>query len=591
MPYQRPFYTTMNSFLNQVALATDKYRGGALVTLVTLLFVFLFLPQNAFATIDLNFTDNFDSYAIGSDLIGNGGWVNDGTRGCCDTATSTIQVSSIGGGAVTQTGTVWYGRQKQVFSSGAFSGVASTTMNWMFKYTDSDGSWSSTPGPYEFHIRNAAGDSLCVGGMEDQELFADAYGSSNRRTMDYDQATYDNVWTAIEIDLDFSGYRCRLTANGTTTAWSSWGTLVDKTPVDLWLNMDGVDSTGYAQIDYFAFGGFLPGESVPQVDTTQIIDTDPGLGELVSTSTDIFAETQYYVQSEHSGGLFGTTYFEYTLQHINSDGSFDDPFVVTKEVTQFDQVVSNFDFISQVVTEPGTYTVGARIYIDNVGGVLGGFCIACDYDVSPFFATTFYVATRTVPNLDNLDRDKGIIESAYGSITCEIDFLSGIGLDDFTCMGEYLIATIIPNDLTVLTDKFKSTLNAFFLIPPWGYVSYLHISLLNPATTTPQMVEISFPVDSPASGLTATLDPSLGITMVQERLSGASPSYDGTYYEQMMFYWGWFWRIVLAFWLLTNILGVFSLERTSDLKEKGVQGIRDVNMRKPRSGTINVRRG
>lgn len=319
---------------------------------------------------------------------------------------------------------------------------------------------------------------------------------------------------------------------------------------------------------------------------TRIVSIDPGNAQNTSTSTNKLFQLDYYL-NEEDDPLLGDIYI--SIEITRGSDAEKETHLIDIDDTQYNDQTLYFN--SLLVTETGTYTVTYDMYIDRP---FNFFNSSLDFGY-----TYFYVSTTTdwdnTPYGGNFTTDKGIIETVYGSISCDVTILDGFNYDDFECMAKYLIATVIP-PADVLATESKGLLETVLLLPPWGYLTQLYITLANPATTTVPTLELTGETDTPLAGFTISLDPTDGLTMLQSNFS-ATTTILGTsrsYYDHFIYYWNWLWYIVFGLWLLNKFLGYNitisheqnALNDRSTFKNRGT-----LDMSKPRSGTVEVKKG
>jgi len=289
-----------------------------------------------------------------------------------------------------------------------------------------------------------------------------------------------------------------------------------------------------------------------------------------------------YTHVNPSSGNLGSNPVGVIHELVQTDGTLGQKQIFTHTLTNFDTIAYGVD-APTIVTQKGSYVVQIRLYNDYP---------LIDFDISAIFATNFYVATRTLVNLDQIDRNLGIIDASIGQISCTFDF--PFGLDDMKCLGQYILAFFFP-PYNTLSASINSLLDTFLFMSPWGYATQLYTSLQISdrtfATTTPPSISYTFPAALPASGLHIELRPLDGMDMFNSFLASSSPSYAGTYGEQLLFYWNTMWSMVFFFWLLTNLLGVFNFTKTERLTRDERQSMTvDMSSKgKFRGGTINMR--
>jgi len=319
---------------------------------------------------------------------------------------------------------------------------------------------------------------------------------------------------------------------------------------------------------------------------TRIIDTWPkNDGTIYSSGQLSYASTSWYVNSDDVCTVLCSTKFEYTYQHINSDGTLDELRTFTSpSLTTFDSITYGAVPLSYI-SELGTYTVGIRIYNDRPLGFL-------DFDITPSFTTSFIIATRTAPDLSLIDRNESIIQQAFAGITCEFSF-PFLSVADATCLAQYLLAIFVPSK-EVLMPELTKTMNAFMYAAPWGYVTWLNTSLLNPAVTSTSSTQLTFAPQNgmPGYGASLTLNVADGVSLFESTLSGTSTSFAGTYFEQFSFYWNLIWYLAFGFWLLWNLLGLVGPDVSNptpyENRQSGLAKTKTLNLQ-PR-GTLDLRK-
>jgi len=369
------------------------------------------------------------------------------------------------------------------------------------------------------------------------------------------------------VDLDSSGYSSttdlQLYSSGNTTREKWWDNIVITTS-------SVSTSTGSGSAT-----------------ESRIISTWPyNDGTIYSVGQLTYASTSFYVNSDDVCSVLCSTKFEYIYQYINSDGSLANSYTYTSPALQtFDTITYGVVPLNNV-TDQGTYTVGIRIYNDRPLGFL-------DFDITPSFTTSFIVGTRTVPDLSLIDRNESIIEQAFAGITFEFSF-PFLSVADATCLAQYLLAIFVPSK-EVLMPELTKTMNAFMYAAPWGYVTWLNTSLLNPATTATSSTQLTFAPQNgmPGYGASLTLDVADGVSLFETTLSGTSTSFAGTYFEQFSYYWNLIWYLAFGFWLLWNLLGLVGPDITNrplyDRQQEALANRSTLN--KMKSKTIDLRKG
>jgi len=154
---------------------------------------------------------------------------------------------------------------------------------------------------------------------------------------------------------------------------------------------------------------------------------------------------------------------------------------------------------------------------------------------------------------------------------------------DGTGISEPVLEMFIKNEIfSPIVGKVQQLL----LLPPLGYIIHFVDIMANPATTTIPSILISFQPGTPGFGHELTLNPQTGLEDSLTYLNSFNiTGMDNGVVEEFLFYWNTLWYIMFIIWIIRNIAGVFNISASV----QDTSHIRELNMKKPRSGKINIK--
>jgi len=193
--------------------------------------------------------------------------------------------------------------------------------------------------------------------------------------------------------------------------------------------------------------------------------------------------------------------------------------------------------------------------------------------VSTFYYSSFNFGTTTISgDADTTAQDstKSIVDKALEHIDCEINILTLDWGPNFSCIKDYIIAVFFPSKDTMVIE-IQKTIDVIRFTPPIGYVSVLYNHLVQSSAST-SIASISFTYPdtlTPGGEQTITL-PLSDIALVYDEVMGQpSPTYDGTYQEQLMYWWNLLWGLIFAFWLMAEFWGIRYWAESETRREVG----------------------
>jgi len=133
-----------------------------------------------------------------------------------------------------------------------------------------------------------------------------------------------------------------------------------------------------------------------------------------------------------------------------------------------------------------------------------------------------------------------------------------------------------------MVDTVDSTVSAILHAKPIGYATRIYeIFSATSTPTTTLALAMTFPTSSPASGMQIDLDISNTVEDAINSINNDYPVKD--MYDEAMIYWNWFWYLLLAFWIIGQILGTFQFDFNYDINEEHSNNSRSRNKpyRKP----------
>jgi len=245
----------------------------------------------------------------------------------------------------------------------------------------------------------------------------------------------------------------------------------------------------------------------------------------------------------------GDPYLLYKITHTDGTAELYEQELTVNETGR--EITQNI--LLQTVTKQGSYAVETYIYRKN-------YLLFIDKDISKRYYTSFYSGTTTQFTDTAYGREQGsisqLIEASYGDIQCEWNILS----PDFDCLLMYLYRTFVPSSDAVASTT-SETIRTLMATPPWGYVTWPLYILLHPTSTPTTTLQLTLTglANTPLSEANLTLDVTEGIDKFNDTLSGQSTTYDGTYSEQLIFWWEMAWWLIFSFWVMGKVLNIAHL--------------------------------
>lgn len=398
---------------------------------------------------------------------------------------------------------------------------------------------------------------------------------------------------AVHLELDTTNNRCRSSVvdKDLMEYFTDWVYF----SADYSINLAGVRmdtyNSGNKYIDSLELlsGVDFPSGNIyetyyPTNKKTQIYNSYPGMGNNTSVATTTSINLGYYINSQDIGYL-STPYIKIELSR-SSDGLTEKFYYALDNPSNYNTPATTTIFT--------TLTASNNVFVSISAQLLNNYPIIPDTPLSPSFFTTFYtgsIASSSTEYWDNrydeiINGGGTIYDQTVGSVNCDIDF--PFGKADFACMFRYILSFIIPS-ADAFGSEIKSLVSRVLYLPPWGYATQLYTSLINPAVgTVYTTVPISFPVGSPAHGLSLNLNLSDGLDKFESTLSDNVTilGYSASYFDQFMKYWSWMWYILFFLWLLREFFDNYSV--SSDNHPYHISKGHTINMRHQRSGTLKI---
>lgn len=388
--------------------------------------------------------------------------------------------------------------------------------------------------------------SFGVSTMDNFTINGESYYLSKLTGIDYSDATYN---TLLPQQFDFAGTFDEVTVYATIYTSADLSVMVTLNDMQTYLENlfyasqnNLASSTASSTVDY---SGQCP-------TCTRVVSTDPApLEVLPSILASLDYNVEFYTSEEdYCSNLICQSYITVSIANVLSN---------IREYRSADISSSGYQSFTPNFTNTtatGTYSVSIEIQRDYPLGI--DTTQLLDYRSFSIGAAT---PTSTIREWQAINNPQGSPD------TWVEEFNSGYGSSP-------------------LADKMKEYATTFLMLPPWGYVSQMYVTLYNPATSSLPSIHVAFPVGLPGAGHTLTLSPQEGLSTALANIEAIDVStIDGSPMDQFLYYWEILWYIIFGFWLVREVTKSFSFSIDS------TSHIREVNMRKPRSGNINVTKG
>jgi len=277
------------------------------------------------------------------------------------------------------------------------------------------------------------------------------------------------------------------------------------------------------------------------LDCTQVIATDPTYGEVVATSTSLTYDVNYQI-AQSDNDLYSDVYIDYYHAHTLFVPYLVNEYAITEKAeTRIISDVGEFHSYFNVNNSlSGTYNVTIIMY-----GYIQPEWWQFWADPQKVILDTETTSYTSVSVTTQEERDDVIDRS-------ERDLLF-INTSNINCY-----------NLTNIECWFTELGNKIITGAPIGYATRIYniLSSTSTGSTTLSLTHV-FPAGTPASGMSINLDLASGINTAIALYDTPVDTFEDTPWDTFMYWWTMIWYLMLAFWIISQILKVNLLQRHS----------------------------